>query len=253
MLGDGDQQEVEEVALFRRRIAAGHQEEEELGETLPAHQIADEVATANLDAIDLGMAERRFGRSGLSYQHAAAPLAMFAALRRRAVVMSRYPQGPAPGPGPGRGGVSRRPNSGGLPAASSIRGAGAISRPPAYLTSAAMRSSIGGWLAKSPAIPLARGQVDEHRPDLRRRRDLGMAGDLAQGPDHRVGIVGQLDGAGVGQIFAPPRHGETERQRQEAGEDEDGDGDQDENDGAPAALAAEPLDRLDERLRPLEV
>ena len=40
VLGDGDEEQVEEEALLVARLFAGHQEEEELGEGLPPHQVA---------------------------------------------------------------------------------------------------------------------------------------------------------------------------------------------------------------------
>ncbi len=75
VLGDGDQQEIEKEALVLARFLSGHQEEEELGEGLPAHQIGDEITPPDLDPVGLGVAKRRSGYSGLSYQHASSPLA----------------------------------------------------------------------------------------------------------------------------------------------------------------------------------
>src|SRR5262249_45963064 len=66
----------------------------------------------------------------------------------------------------------------------------------------------------------------------------GMAGDLLQRRDHGVGVLGELDRAGIGEIFALARYGEAERDGEEARDDEDGDRDQDEDDRAAAALAA---------------
>ena len=82
-------------------------------------------------------------------------------------IMARYPQGPAPGPGPGRGGVSRRPNSGGRPVASSIRGAGAGIEAAGILDQrgdAILDRRVAGEQAREAA---RLRQVDEHRLDLR--------------------------------------------------------------------------------------
>ena len=112
-----------------------------------------------------------------------------------------------------------------------------------------MRSSIEGWVENSPAKPGGGRMVEEHLLDLGGRLDLGMAGDALQRADHGVGVLGELDSAGVGQIFALARHGEAERDGEQAGEEEDGDGDQDEDEcataatTAPARAAAAPADR----------
>jgi hypothetical protein len=57
VLGDRDQQRVEEEALVLRRLAAGEQEVEVLGEAEPPHQLAREVAPPDLDAVGMGLAD----------------------------------------------------------------------------------------------------------------------------------------------------------------------------------------------------
>ena len=69
MLGDGDEEQVEKEALLVGRLLAGHQEEEELGEGHPPHQVARQVAAADQDAVRIRGAERRFRLSRLADQH----------------------------------------------------------------------------------------------------------------------------------------------------------------------------------------
>ena len=51
VLGDRDEQQVEEEALLLGRLAPGEQQVEVLGEREPAHEVAGEVAAAHLDAV----------------------------------------------------------------------------------------------------------------------------------------------------------------------------------------------------------
>ena len=53
VLRDRDQQQVEEVALVLGRLVAGQQQVEVLGEADPAHQVAGEVAPADLDPVGI--------------------------------------------------------------------------------------------------------------------------------------------------------------------------------------------------------
>jgi hypothetical protein len=57
VLGDRDQQQVEEEALVLGRLVAGEQQVEVLGEAEPAHQVAGEVAATHLDAVRIGLAD----------------------------------------------------------------------------------------------------------------------------------------------------------------------------------------------------
>jgi hypothetical protein len=65
VLGDRHQQQVEEEALVVRRLLAGQEEVEILGEAQPPHQVAGEVAAADLDAVGTGLrdaGDRRVGQ-----------------------------------------------------------------------------------------------------------------------------------------------------------------------------------------------
>ena len=73
VLGDGDEQEVEEEALRLGRLAAGDQQVEVVGEAEPAHQVAAEVAAAHRDARRVGRADRRGRAAGLADLHAIPP------------------------------------------------------------------------------------------------------------------------------------------------------------------------------------
>ena len=73
VLGDRDEQQVEEEALVVGRLAAGEQQVEVLGEAQPPHQIAGEVAAAHLDAVGLGTADSRDGFARLADLHAPIP------------------------------------------------------------------------------------------------------------------------------------------------------------------------------------
>ena len=73
MLGDGDEQQVEEEALLLGRLLTGQQQVEVLGEAQPAHEVAGEVAPAHLDPVGEGLADvgdrdrsRRLVGSGFS-------------------------------------------------------------------------------------------------------------------------------------------------------------------------------------------
>ena len=80
--------------------------------------------------------------------------------------------------------------------------------------------------------------VDAHFHDRRGRAfELAAAFDLAQRRDHGVGVLGQLDRAGVGEIFAFSRQREADHDRQQPGDRDQHDRDDDRDRGA-AALAA---------------
>ena len=57
VLGDADQEQVEEEALLLGRLVAGEQQVEVLGEAEPAHQVAAEVASPHLDPVRIGLAD----------------------------------------------------------------------------------------------------------------------------------------------------------------------------------------------------
>ena len=57
VLGDRDQQQVEEEALVLARLCAGEQQVEVLREAEPAHQIAGQITPAHLDAIGMRLAD----------------------------------------------------------------------------------------------------------------------------------------------------------------------------------------------------
>jgi len=57
VLGDRDEQQFEEEALFLARLLAGQQEVEVLREREPAHDVAGEVAPTYLDAIGICVAD----------------------------------------------------------------------------------------------------------------------------------------------------------------------------------------------------
>ena len=57
VLGDRDQQQVEEEALLLGRLVAGQQQVEVLGEAQPAHQVAAQVAPAHLDPVGVRLAD----------------------------------------------------------------------------------------------------------------------------------------------------------------------------------------------------
>ena len=57
VLGDRDEQQVEEEALLLGRLVAGQQQVEVLREGEPAHQLAGQVAPAHLDAVGIGLAD----------------------------------------------------------------------------------------------------------------------------------------------------------------------------------------------------
>ena len=72
VLGDRDEQQVEEVALVRGRLLAAQQQVEVLREAQPPHQVAAEVAAAHLDPVRIGLADVA-DRAGVGV-HAAATL-----------------------------------------------------------------------------------------------------------------------------------------------------------------------------------
>ena len=55
VLGDRDEQRVEEEALLLGRLLAGEQEIEVLAEADPAHQVAAEIPPTDFDAIGIGL------------------------------------------------------------------------------------------------------------------------------------------------------------------------------------------------------
>ena len=67
VLGDRDEQQVEEEALVLGRLAAGEQQVEVLGEAQPAHQVAGEVAPPHLDPVGIGLADVADRGPGLSF------------------------------------------------------------------------------------------------------------------------------------------------------------------------------------------
>ena len=69
VLGDRDEQQVEEEALVLGRLAAGEQQVEVLGEAQPAHQVAAEVAPPHLDPVGIGLADVADGGPGLTDLH----------------------------------------------------------------------------------------------------------------------------------------------------------------------------------------
>ncbi len=59
VLGDRDEQQVEEVALLLGRLLAGQEQVEVLGEAQPAHEVAGKIAAANLDPVGVRLADPR--------------------------------------------------------------------------------------------------------------------------------------------------------------------------------------------------
>ena len=57
VLGDRDEQQVEEVALLGGRLVAGEQQVEVLGERQPAHEVGRQIAAAHLDPIGIRVAD----------------------------------------------------------------------------------------------------------------------------------------------------------------------------------------------------
>ena len=57
VLGDRDEEQIEEVALVFGRLAAGEQQVEVLGEGQPAHQVAGEVLPPHLDPVGIRLAD----------------------------------------------------------------------------------------------------------------------------------------------------------------------------------------------------
>jgi hypothetical protein len=57
VLGNRDEQQVEEEPLVVGRLFAGQEEMEVLGEGQPAHDVAGQVASANLDAVGVGLGD----------------------------------------------------------------------------------------------------------------------------------------------------------------------------------------------------
>ena len=78
MLGDGDQQQVEEVALVLGGPLAGEQEVEVLGEGHRPIRSCEIVAT-DLDPVGIGLADAADGGSGLTDRHGTAGAAKLGA------------------------------------------------------------------------------------------------------------------------------------------------------------------------------
>ena len=70
VLGDRDQQEIEEVALVVGGLLPGEQQMEVLREAEPAHQVAAEIAAPHLDPVGVGLADVADRVSGLPDLHA---------------------------------------------------------------------------------------------------------------------------------------------------------------------------------------
>ena len=68
-----------------------------------------------------------------------------------------------------------------------------------------------------------------------------MALDLAQRADQRVGVLGQLRRARVGQELARARQRQPDQGRDAPGDEDDGNGEDDRQDGAAATAAAAPI------------
>ena len=81
VLGDRDEQEVEEVALILGRLAPGEQQVEVLGEAQPAHQVAAEVAPPHLDPVGIGLTD---------VAHGLVPVSVFSRHRNR--IRSAWPR-----------------------------------------------------------------------------------------------------------------------------------------------------------------
>ena len=64
VLGDRDQEQIEEEALLRARLPPGEQQMEVLGEREPSHQVAREVPSAHLDPVGIGLAYVSDGAPG---------------------------------------------------------------------------------------------------------------------------------------------------------------------------------------------
>ena len=70
VLGDRDEQDVEEVALVVRRLPAREEQVEVLGEAEPSHQVARQVPAANLHPVGVGLGDPADGGSGAPDLHA---------------------------------------------------------------------------------------------------------------------------------------------------------------------------------------
>ena len=57
VLGDADEQQIEEEALVLGRLVAGEQQVEVLGEAQPAHQVAAEIASPHFDPVRIGLGD----------------------------------------------------------------------------------------------------------------------------------------------------------------------------------------------------
>jgi len=57
VLGDGDEQQVEEVALVVGRFSTGDQKVEVLREGEATHEVAREITAAHLHAVGIGLAD----------------------------------------------------------------------------------------------------------------------------------------------------------------------------------------------------
>jgi len=69
VLGDRDQEQVEEVPLVLGRLGTGQEQVEVLREAEPSHHVAAEIAPADLDAIGIGLADVARRSAGLADLH----------------------------------------------------------------------------------------------------------------------------------------------------------------------------------------
>ena len=69
MLGNGDQQKVEEIALVFVGFAAREEQMKIIGETEASHQVAAKVAPVDLDAIRIGLADMALGSTCFTDLH----------------------------------------------------------------------------------------------------------------------------------------------------------------------------------------
>ena len=136
VLGDRDQQDVEEEALVVRRLAAGEEQVEVLGQAEPPHQVARQVATANLHPVGVGLGDSADGRSGGPDLHA--PILAFLLAERLARSLAQDPRRP------------RADRSG-----TALGGAYTASASPAR-TTRRMAASIVGPLEASDPVTLSR-------------------------------------------------------------------------------------------------
>ena len=109
VLGDRDEQQVEEEALVLGRLAAGQQQVEVLGEAQPAHQVAAEVASPDLDPVRIGLADVADRGPGLTDLHTASGL--WPASGRRYASDARLSRAERRAAGPGSCATARNPRT----------------------------------------------------------------------------------------------------------------------------------------------